>query len=327
MMPMNPMMPCQGMNPMQQTMGGNPMMTAPMMANPAMPTPGMPSMPTDPAMAAMSVPGQPSGDQAPANPMMANPMMANPMMTNPMMANPMMTNPMMMNPMMGMMNPMAMMSMMMNPMMMMGAVAGTADAGNQAASGASASKPVVDNADPIHPQVRSLCRDFNVEERLMKKLNMILQRRPETFSDDIKTLREKLALPRAEIGVLMTQLERGSFVSKRSMDPEMIALIDKYSLDNRAAERLAESMSKRKATKFQDLKDLDARLASADRPSGLLMKLLQGLDLDGKLPHKPGSGAPVHHRAPAEEDDRRKSRRRSRSRSRSRRRSRSRSRS
>merc|ERR1711879_114619 len=143
--------------------------------------------------------------------------------------------------------------------------------------------------EKIDPQVERLCRDFSVEDRLMRKLNTVLMRRPETFFDDVATLRVKLALPRAEIGVLITQLEKGTFVGKGSAHPDILALSDKYKLDNRATERLVESMRLRKETRIKDLRDLDLRLASADKPSGLLMKLLQGLDMDGRLPPAPRS--------------------------------------
>jgi len=186
---------------------------------------------------------------------------------------------------------------MMNPMMMgmmpgMGMpAAAPAASETQTATPASGtnSKSGMTPGEKVDPQVASLCRDFRIEDRLMRKLNLVLMRRPETFRDDIVTLREKLGAPRAEVGVLITQLEKGIFVTKGSMHPDLVALVNKYGLDNRASERLVESMAKRKETRKTDLQDLDIRLGSADRPSGLLMKLLQGLDQDGRLPPAPRS--------------------------------------
>ncbi|CAK0862471.1 unnamed protein product [Prorocentrum cordatum] len=128
--------------------------------------------------------------------------------------------------------------------------------------------------------------------------------------------------PKVEVGVLITQMEKGTFVARGSMPEEMVALVEKYKLDHRATERLVESLRDRKDTRRQDLKDLDIRLSSAERPSGLLMKLLQGLDADGKLPPAPrslglpGSAGGHHpHRDRADDEDRRHNRdRRSRSR-------------
>merc|ERR1719188_1790385 len=175
---------------------------------------------------------------------------------------------------------------------MMGGMPGAAPAGQQPAAGAS-----VPDGSGVEPQVRDLCRTFNIEERLMKKLNVVMKRRPESFDEDLQTLRERLGEPRADIGVLITQLEKGLFVSIGCMPKPMVELVKKYSLDDRASQRLAESMMKRKDTMKDDLKDLDVRLASAERPSGLLMTLLQGLDTTGRLPAPPRSlGLPSGHR-------------------------------
>mmetsp|Transcript_23083 Transcript_23083/g.64529 ORF Transcript_23083/g.64529 Transcript_23083/m.64529 type:complete len:407 (+) Transcript_23083:196-1416(+) len=267
-----------------------------------------------------------AGSMLPNAIMMGN--LANSML-NPMM----MANPMMMGGVAGMPNMAGMAG------MTMGAVLPGMPNGLASAAGVAEDGQVVAPAKPLvaeekaDPQVVALCRDFNVEDRLMRKLNNVLMRRPETIREDIVSLREKLGAPRAEIGVLITQLEKGIFVSKSSMHPDLVALVDKYQLDNRASERLVESMARRKETRKQDLKDLDIRLASADRPSGLLMKLLQGLDQDGKLPPAPrslglpGSSRDHSKRQLADEDNRRQHRGRAKSKSRSRAKSKSRSKS
>eukprot|EP00930_Biecheleria_cincta_P084239 TRINITY_DN73731_c0_g1_i1.p1 TRINITY_DN73731_c0_g1~~TRINITY_DN73731_c0_g1_i1.p1 ORF type:complete len:349 (+),score=76.01 TRINITY_DN73731_c0_g1_i1:91-1137(+) len=263
---------------------------------------GMPCMPY-PA-AATSVGGMvPAADggmggnaegAAPCMPTMPNPMMAMmaPMGMSGMPTMPTMMNPMMMNPMMAM-NPMAMM--MGNPMMaqvnpmmqqMLATTAAAAESSGNQPAGSN-----IEEANPIHPEVLQLCNDFRVEERLMKKLNRILERRPETFADDIRTLRERLSMPRAEIGVLMMQLERSSFVNNSSVGGDIQGIVEKYQLDHRAKERLVESMYNRKETRTQDLANIEERLADAANPSSLLMKLLQTLDTTGRLPIKPGSTA------------------------------------
>merc|ERR1740139_665727 len=106
-----------------------------------------------------------------------------------------------------MMMPNMMMPNMMNMMANMAAMA----SGNSQSS--SSSQPPSSHAalDGVHidHQVRALCKDFSIEDRLMKKLNTAMLRRPESFDDDVQTLRDRLNEPRADVGVLITQIERG----------------------------------------------------------------------------------------------------------------------
>jgi len=237
---------------------------------------------------------------------------------------------MMMHPMMAMMmsgmSGMGGMGGMMAPSGIMSAMKSSGDGG----AATSASKAPTELA--VDPQIRDLCRTFNIEERLMRKMDRIMKQRPESFDEDILTLRDRLGEPRSDVGVLITQLEKGLFVSLGCMPKEMVTLVKKYSLDDRASQRLAESMMKRKVTMKDDLRDLDIRLGSADRPSGLLMTLLQGLDTMGELPPPPKSlGLPTgrerdrgghSHHLPADDRERGSSRR-DRDRSKSRKKSRS----
>lgn len=289
------------------------------------PSGGMPGMESGLSGMSAGLPGM----GAEANPMMGNAMMPNMAGSPGMMGgSPMMS--MMTNPMMAMMggmgcNPMMMMGMGCNPMM--GAIMGGCMGAGAAEGGAVASKPAsnpLSHGEKIDPKIVRLCKDFGVEERLMRKLNTVMERRPETFNDDLNAIREKMeGPPKVEIGVLISQLERGTFVASGSMPEELVSLVRKYQLDHRAAERLVESLRDRKDTRLKDIKDLDIRLQSAERPSGLLMKLLQGLDADGKLPPAPrslglpGSAGGHHsHRDRADSEDRKQYQRSRRSRSR-----------
>lgn len=199
-----------------------------------------------------------------------------------MMANPMMSSPMLAGPMM-MANPM--MAMMMSSMCGMQLPGG----GPQLhAQGHPRQAAASDQDKPVDPQIRDLCRTHNIEERLMRKLSDAMMRR-DTFEDDLQTIREKLSQPRPDVGVIIRQLEQGSFVSKNTMHRDIAALVERYQLDDRATHRLIESMGRRRASMKEDLRHLDVRLASAERPSGLLMTLLQGLDANGELPPPPRS--------------------------------------
>mmetsp|Transcript_59954 Transcript_59954/g.106672 ORF Transcript_59954/g.106672 Transcript_59954/m.106672 type:complete len:249 (-) Transcript_59954:58-804(-) len=238
---------------------------------------------------------------------------------------PGMMPPMMPGMMPGMMNPA--MAMMGNPMMamMMAGMAATEEAEAPAKKEAEA-KP---GETPIDSRVRDICRSFSIEDRLMRKLNDVMMRRPETFEEDLQMVSNRLSKERPDIGVIIRQLDKGTFVTTSDISPEMKEIVDKYKLDDRATSRLVESMRRRKKTMYQDLKAIDARLSSAERPSGLLMTLLQGLDTEGKLPAPPKalglSGS--YHNEPDEKDKDTKDDRRGRDKDRTKKRSRSRSRS
>ncbi|CAE7486478.1 unnamed protein product [Symbiodinium natans] len=196
-----------------------------------------------------------------------------------------------------------MMASMMNPMMamMLGGVGGAA---GMAAAGEPKAEEPSKVETPIDNRVRELCRDYGIEDRLMRKLNDVMMRRPDTFEEDLVTVRSRLSKERPDIGVLITQLDRGIFVTRSNIHPDMMAVVNKYKLDDRATQRLVESMRKRKKTMQEDLKAIDVRLASAERPSGLLMTLLQGLDTTGKLPVAPKSlGLPGSYGAEREEKE------------------------
>ncbi|CAE7468945.1 unnamed protein product [Symbiodinium sp. CCMP2456] len=92
---------------------------------------------------------------------------------------------------------------------------------------------------------------------------------------------------RPDIGVLITQLDRGTFGMRSNIHPDTMVVVNKYKLNDRATQHLVESMGKRQKTTQEDLNAIDARLASAERPSDLLPELLQVLDRHGKLPVAP----------------------------------------
>ncbi|CAE7400403.1 unnamed protein product [Symbiodinium pilosum] len=279
--------------------------------------PSVPSAPpgTTPGAVPGAVPGAP-GTMPPMMPGMMMPGLL-----------PGMAMPGMMPGMMPGANPLMMASMMMpNPMMamMMGGVGGAGMAAAEEKKAEESSKVET----PIDGRVRELCREYGIEDRLMRKLNDVMMRRPDTFEEDLNTVRSRLSKERPDIGVLITQLDRGTFVTRGNIHPDMMAVVNKYKLDDRATQRLVESMRKRKKTMQEDLKAIDVRLASAERPSGLLMTLLQGLDTTGKLPAAPKSlGLPGSYGAEREEKEKERPKERDRDRGRDRERDREKKRS
>jgi len=213
-------------------------------------------------------------------------------------------NPMMMqggmNPMMMGMNPMMMG---MNPMMMAAMQSGM---GNMMASGnsAEASQAGPGPGEPeIDSRVRKLCREYSIDDSITKKLNAALLTREE-FDLDMQALWvimergvSKNKKPTDIILVKIREIGKGEFAGKELLDPDFKAFYDKYDLDDRILNRLVKVLKMRGSKKAQDLKDIDGRLssdASVKAPAGLLMRLLDGLEENGRIPSPPrrlgGSG-------------------------------------
>jgi len=243
-----------------------------------------PSAPNDAAPVAMGMPGMQgmSADMA-MNPMAA---MMMPMMMNPMMMmNPQMG--MMMNPMMAMMNPQ------MGQMGMM--------AGQPAAASAVAAEPA--QKANIDPKIAQLCKEFGVDLPTSQVLHQAMLQ-SEDFDEDLQALRllmkrdtDKNKKPSEAMRSQVRSIKSGRFPGKAILDPEIWSFATKYDLDDRVLGKLIEMMEARKASAKQDLRALDDRLGQGDGPAGLglLVRLIEGLEENGRLPSPPrrfgGSGA------------------------------------
>ncbi|CAE7895316.1 osm1 [Symbiodinium microadriaticum] len=173
------------------------------------------------------------------------------------------------------MNPMAMMSMaaMMNNMME-----------------PQEEKTVEPPPDPIDSRVRDICRHFGIEEKICEKLNKAMKTR-EDFDEDMQVLwhiMERGAQNNKKaVDVMLVkirELNNGTFIGKDLLDPEIKDFASKYNLDDQLLHRLIKTMKKRKHHKSQDLKDMDERIGNAKHPSGLLVRMLEGLEENGKMP-------------------------------------------
>merc|ERR1712196_488826 len=69
----------------------------------------------------------------------------------------------------------------------------------------------------------------------------------------------------------------------------MQTFMTKYDLDDRVFNRLIEIKRARQDTWHDDLKDIDVRLATAKRPAGLLVRLIEDLQERGRLSSPPRS--------------------------------------
>eukprot|EP00930_Biecheleria_cincta_P029616 TRINITY_DN2057_c0_g2_i11.p1 TRINITY_DN2057_c0_g2~~TRINITY_DN2057_c0_g2_i11.p1 ORF type:complete len:137 (-),score=26.58 TRINITY_DN2057_c0_g2_i11:82-492(-) len=120
--------------------------------------------------------------------------------------------------------------------------------------------------------------------------------------------------------VKIRELCNGTFIGKDLLDPDIKDFVWKYNLDDQLLHRLIKTMKKRGKHKKQDLRDMDERIGNAKHPSGLLVRMLEGIEEHGKMPPAPGwlvqgGHAGSARREPADTKEPKKS---SRSRSRSR---------
>mmetsp|Transcript_22115 Transcript_22115/g.41701 ORF Transcript_22115/g.41701 Transcript_22115/m.41701 type:complete len:259 (-) Transcript_22115:58-834(-) len=212
-------------------------------------------------------------------------------------------------PMMGM-NPMAMMN--------MAAMMGMAMGNNPPEEEEKVEPPV----EPIDPRVKDICRHFGIDDKICEKLNKAMKTR-EDFDEDMQVLwhiMEKGARNNKKaVDVMLVKIREitnGTFIGKDLLDPEIKDFAWKYNLDDQLLHRLIKTMKKRGKHKSQDLKDMDERIGNAKHPSGLLVRMLEGLEENGKMPPAPGwlqqSHAGSGRREPADAKERKKSRSRSR---------------
>jgi len=204
-------------------------------------------------------------------------------------------NPMMggMNPMMGGMNPMMMM--MMSNMANMG--------GGSAEGGATPSGPPAADQAPIDARVRAMCREYSIDPKTTRILHDVMTTR-EDYDEDLQAL--QMLVQRAvnkgkkPLDVMLSQIraiKSGLFPGKEILDKDIWAFTEKYDLDDRVLCRLIRTLTARPKERNDDLRQLDERLSSAQKPTGLglLVRLLEGLEETGRLPSPPrrlgGSGA------------------------------------
>merc|ERR1719401_717377 len=206
-----------------------------------------------------------------------------------------------MNPMMGGMG--------MNPMMMMmasmcGAAANTGGCGGEAEKPAEAQKPATSkgsgkarapNAEhsrrqEIDPQITALCKAFNIEHRIERRLNDVMLTREESFDSDMKALWEVCETAKKPSGFLMVkiqELERGVFTGAGKLDREIASFSSKHKLDDRALSKLIEVVAPRKESMRDDLRDLERHIRGVQNPSNAIMPLLTQLKAGARLPSPP----------------------------------------
>merc|ERR550532_1580538 len=132
----------------------------------------------------------------------------------------------------------------------------------------------------IDPQVQALCRSFNIEDRIARRLNDVMMAREETFDKDMKALWEVCETAKKPSGFLMMkiqELERGVFTGAGKLDREIASFSSKHKLDDRALSKLIEVVAPRKESIRDDLRDLERHIRGVQNPSNAIMPLLMQL--------------------------------------------------
>jgi len=171
----------------------------------------------------------------------------------------------------------------------------------------------------IDAQIQALCRAFNIEDRIARRLNDVMLTREGTFDQDMKALWEVCETAKKPSGFLMVkiqELERGVFTGTGKLDRDLAQFSSRFRLDDRALSKLIEVLQPRQSSRREDLRDLEKHLKGAQHASNAIVTLLTQVKSSGRMPTPP-----------RDRRDRDNDRRRSRSHSCSRSRTRSRPRS
>jgi len=144
-----------------------------------------------------------------------------------------------------------------------------------------------DSSVRIDPDVADLCDYYQIEDRIMLKLNEAMKGRKDTFVGDMEKLWKELETARSPPGLLMAmirQMNEGKFVGKVPPSKEVQRLIEKYRLDEDARTKLADFIFKRPDTAKQDLFEIERRLDTSGRPSATVMTMIVKLQRGERLP-------------------------------------------
>eukprot|EP00445_Apocalathium_hangoei_P039387 CAMPEP_0203950310 /NCGR_PEP_ID=MMETSP0359-20131031/84476_1 /ASSEMBLY_ACC=CAM_ASM_000338 /TAXON_ID=268821 /ORGANISM="Scrippsiella Hangoei, Strain SHTV-5" /LENGTH=299 /DNA_ID=CAMNT_0050882485 /DNA_START=53 /DNA_END=949 /DNA_ORIENTATION=+ len=139
----------------------------------------------------------------------------------------------------------------------------------------------------IDPDITELCEHFNVEDRIMLKLNEVMKDRHTTFSSDIEKLWDELTNARSPAGLLMAkikQIQEGVFVGKVKAPAPVQRVIDRYRLDNDARTKLTGFICARPETQEGDLYEIERRCETSGNPSATVMMCIVKLHKGEELP-------------------------------------------
>jgi len=155
----------------------------------------------------------------------------------------------------------------------------------------------------IDPSIVELCDRFDIADMHAKRLDSLLQKREETFTQDIIRLwtdLEEARSPNGLVVALMNQMQEGTFVGQCKPDKELKKLLGKYNLDKEAQKRLSDNICRHPQEKREKYyEELEAHLTASHKPSAAAMMLLRKIK-DGEplgMPGKGGGGGNSHGQA------------------------------
>jgi len=153
----------------------------------------------------------------------------------------------------------------------------------------------------IHVDVQELAEHFGLDERITKRLDDEIKKRPDTMEEDLQSLYDILETARSPAGLLavkIKEMQEGTFITLSRIDPDIKEFKDKFELDDQAVRRLVEAKVIRKATWEQDKVFLHTHLETSNRPAARIMMML------GKLRSGEPLGEPDKRIAPGSYADR-----------------------
>lgn len=152
-----------------------------------------------------------------------------------------------------------------------------------------AAPPVIEEEDEgkLDSDVLDLCEHFQIEERIMLKLNEAMKTRKETKEGDMEKLWDELEKARSPAGLLMakvTQMKEGKFIGKVKPSGEVARIIKEYKLDEDASSKLTDLIAKRPETRENDLFEIERRLQGTGNRSAVVIMMIVKLSRGQGLP-------------------------------------------
>jgi len=140
----------------------------------------------------------------------------------------------------------------------------------------------------IEAEVTDLCEHYELDFRIAQKLTEALLKRKDTYENDIYGLWCSLKIGKKDqvSGLAMKKVHLMNDNKYVYVKPpkELFKMIEKYKLDDDAANKLTDLLAKRPDTVDNDIVEVEKRLEGCKNPSSLVMKIIIAIDRGQELP-------------------------------------------